>query len=79
MKGLEANGTLRSFRERMIGSNIHTNGNVAVAVAACEMIENDQEVTRDVSCILFIHDGGEWKIAQQAWDLETSTKLIPPN
>jgi hypothetical protein len=78
MKRLEANGSVRSFRERMLGSNIHIYGNVAVAVAACEMIENGQQITRDVSCILFIRDGGEWKIAAQAWDLETPTQPIPP-
>jgi hypothetical protein len=79
MKGLEADGTLRSFRERMLGSTIHVYGNVAVAVAACEMTENDQETTRDVSCFLFVRDEGEWRIAAQAWDLATSTQPIPPD
>jgi Domain of unknown function (DUF4440) len=78
MKGLEANGTLRSFRERMLGSTIHVYGNVAVAVAACEMTKNDQEITRDVSCFLFVRDEGEWRIAAQAWDLETPSQPIPP-
>jgi Domain of unknown function (DUF4440) len=78
MKGLEANGTLRSFRERMLGATIHVYGNVAVAVAACEMTENDQETTRDVSCFLFVRDEDEWRIAAQAWDLETPSQPIPP-
>lgn len=77
MKGLEANGMLRSFRERMLGSAIHVFGNVAVAIAACEMVENELEITRDVSGFLFIRDGGEWRIAGQAWDLETPEKPVP--
>ncbi len=77
MKGLEQNGMLRSFRERMLGSTIHVYGNVAVAIAACEMTENEQETTRDVSGFLFIRDGGEWRIAAQAWDLETPEQTIP--
>jgi hypothetical protein len=35
------------------------------------------DVTRDVSGFLLIRDGGEWRIAGQAWDLETPDKGIP--
>jgi hypothetical protein len=35
---------------------------VAVAVAACEMTENDTRVNRGVEMMLLIKDGGEWKI-----------------
>jgi Domain of unknown function (DUF4440) len=77
MKALEASGTLRSFRERMLGSAIHVYGNVAVAIAACEMVENERDISRDVSGFLLIRDGGEWRIAGQAWDLETPEKSLP--
>jgi Domain of unknown function (DUF4440) len=77
MKGLEEKGRLRTFRERMLGSTIHVFGNIAVAIAACEMTENEEAVTRDVSGFLFIRDDKEWLIAGQAWDLETSVKAIP--
>jgi len=39
--------------------------------------ENEEAVTRDVRGFLFIRDDREWLIAGQAWDLETSVKVIP--
>jgi hypothetical protein len=78
MTRLAEGGTLTTFRERMLGSIIHVFGNVAVAIAACDMVENAQTVTRDVSGFLFIRDGGQWRIAGQAWDLETPQTPLPP-
>lgn len=77
MEGLRAAGKLHSFEETMLGAKILVFGNVAVALAACEMVENGSEITRDVSGFLFIKDAGTWKIAAQAWDLERETNRIP--
>jgi hypothetical protein len=52
-------------------------GNVAVALGACEMLENGTEVTRDVSAFLLVKNEGEWSIVAQAGDLERDTNRIP--
>jgi hypothetical protein len=77
MKSLEADGKLKTFHETMLGTTVHVFGNVAVALGACEMLENGEGVTRDVGAFLFVKDGGGWKIAGQAWDLETEFNPIP--
>jgi hypothetical protein len=77
MQRLEADGKLKTFHETMLGTTIQLFGNVAVALGACEMLENGEEVTRDVGAFLFVKDGGKWWIAGQAWDLETDANPIP--
>jgi hypothetical protein len=77
MEGLRASGRLRSFEETMLGAKILVFGNVAVALGACEMVENGSEVTRDVSGFLFIKDDGDWRIAAQAWDVEREGNALP--
>ena len=77
MEGLRTSGRLASFEETMLGANILVFGNVAVALGACEMVENGAEVTRDVSGFLFIKDDGDWRIAAQAWDVEREDNAIP--
>src|SRR5215218_10169845 len=67
MKGLV--GTkLRSFEEVVLGTEIRVFGNVAVALAACEITENGSEVNRGVEMLLLIKDAGAWQIVSQAWD-----------
>jgi hypothetical protein len=68
---------LRSFSEVPLGREIHVFGNVAVAVAACEFIENDAETARGVEMLLLVKDGDRWQIAAQAWDVETASKRVP--
>ena len=50
---------------------------VAVAVAACEMTENDARVNRGVEMMLLIKTDSEWKIVAQAWDTENESRPIP--
>ncbi|HWV81997.1 MAG TPA: hypothetical protein VNZ50_11240 [Hyphomicrobiaceae bacterium] len=69
--------TLKSFNEEVIGIRVHVFGNIAVAIAACENTENGTEVNRNVEMMLLVKDGGEWKIAAQAWDKATDTRPIP--
>jgi ketosteroid isomerase-like protein len=62
-----AQGALRSFEERTLGMQILVFGNVAVALAACEMLENATEVNQDMSGCLLVKNEGEWRIAAHAW------------
>jgi Domain of unknown function (DUF4440) len=76
MKGLE--GTqLRSFEEAVLGTEIHVFGNVAVALAVCEMTENGTELNRSVEMLLLIKNAGVWQIVSQAWDRESPSQPIP--
>ena len=76
MKGLAAT-KLRSFKETVLGTEVHVFGNIAVALAACEITENDAEVNRGVEALLLIKHGGAWQIVSQAWDTESDTQPIP--
>jgi surfactin synthase thioesterase subunit len=76
MKSLEGT-TLRSFAEAVLGTEIHVFGNVAVALAACEMTENEAEVHRGVEMLLLIKNAGAWQIVSQAWDTESPSQPIP--
>lgn len=76
MKGLSG-GTLRSFGERVLGTDIHIFGNVAMAFAACEITENDEKTICGVEALLLVKDGGEWKIVAQSWDTERDGVTVP--
>ena len=76
MKGL-AGTKLRSFHETVLGTEVRVFGNVAVALAACEMTENDGQVSRGVEMLLLIKNEGVWRIVSQAWDTESPSKPIP--
>jgi hypothetical protein len=76
LQQLEADGKLTHFRESLLGATIHVYGTVAVALGTCEMLENETSVTRDVSAFLLVKDTGVWRIAAQAWDLETEERPV---
>jgi ketosteroid isomerase-like protein len=76
MQGLAAT-RLRSFEEAILGSEVHVFGNIAVALAACEMTENGGDKNRNVEALLLIKDEGVWRIVAQAWDRESAAKPIP--
>jgi ketosteroid isomerase-like protein len=76
MKGL-AETKLRTFKESVLGTEIRVFGNVAIAIAVCEMTENDTDVTRGVEMLLLIKNGETWQIVSQAWDTESPSKPIP--
>ncbi|MBA3516362.1 MAG: DUF4440 domain-containing protein [Rhizobiales bacterium] len=75
MKGLETK--LRSFHETVLGTEVHVFGNVAVAIAGCEIVENTSHVNRGVEMMLLVKDEGAWKIVSQAWDTESPSQPIP--
>ena len=76
MKSLAAS-TLDSFKEIPLGYKIHVFGTVAVAVAVCQITENDTKVTRGIEMILLVKTAERWQIVSQAWDTEGETKPIP--
>jgi len=76
MKSLAGN-KLHSFAETVLGVEVRIFGNVAVAVAGCEITENDAEATRGVEMMLLVKDAGTWRIAAQAWDTEGESKRLP--
>jgi hypothetical protein len=76
MKGL-AGTTLRSFDEVVLGTEVRVFGNVAVAVAACEMTENGERKNRGVEMLLLVKNEGAWRIVSQAWDGEGPAQPIP--
>ncbi len=76
MKGL-AQGSLHSFEEKTLGMQVLVFGNVAVVLAASEMLENGTEVNQDVSGYLVIKDEGRWRIAAHAWDKASEHRPVP--
>jgi ketosteroid isomerase-like protein len=76
MKGLAAT-KLRSFEETVVGADIQVFGNVAVALAACEISENDAKVSRGVEALLLIKDDGRWQIVSQTWDMASEANPLP--
>ena len=72
-----AQGSLRSFEERTLGMQVLVFGNVAVVLAASELMENEKEVNHDVSGYLLIKDDGEWRIGAHAWDHASEQMPVP--
>ncbi len=72
-----ADGELQLFREVPLGHHIRVFGNVALAAAACEITENEAQVTRGVEMMLLVKTEGRWKIVSQAWDTESDSQQIP--
>lgn len=68
---------LRSFAERVTGAEIRVFGNVAVAVAACENIENGQDTNRNVEMLMLVKQDARWQIVAQAWDKATAELPLP--
>lgn len=76
MNGL-AQASLRSFEEATLGMQVLVFGNVAVVLAASEMLENGNERNEDVSGYLLLKDEGRWRIAAHAWDHARAAKPVP--
>lgn len=72
-----AGGSLRSFQEIALGYDIRVFGTIAVAVAPCQMTENETEVNRSVEMMLLVKTDGRWRIVSQAWDTERAAGPIP--
>jgi hypothetical protein len=68
---------LKSFHERPTGIEVRVFGKVAVAIAACENLENGSATNHNVEMLLLVKDGAAWKIAAQAWDKVTADNPLP--
>lgn len=77
MRRLRADGKLETFEVTPLGCDVRVFGNVAVAFAACRMLENESVVNREVNATVLVRDNGIWRIAAQAWDLETDQQKFP--
>ncbi len=69
MQDLRDTGKIPVFEEKGVGMHIWIAGNVAVAMAGCEMHENRSDITEDISAFLLIKNPDGWAIASQAWDI----------
>jgi len=69
--------SLPELDEKRLGDEIHVFGNVAVALAVCELNEGEGGITRNVEAMLLVKSEDEWKIAGQAWDTANEDKQIP--
>jgi hypothetical protein len=76
IKGLAVE-KLGSFHENVLGVEVRVFGNVAVAIAACGIVENGEDTSRGVEMLLLVKDAGNWRIASQAWDRECADRPIP--
>ena len=76
MRGL-SQGSLRTFHETVLGAEVQVFGNVALAIAAAENVENGTEANRVVEMLLLVKDDGAWKIAAQGWDKVTAEQPLP--
>jgi hypothetical protein len=62
MQGLAAT-TLWSLHESTLGIEVRQLGNVAVAIGACELTENESKISRTVEMLLLVKSEDA-----QAWD-----------
>ncbi len=72
-----AQGSLQDFEERTLGMTIQRFGNVAVVMAASEMLENKEDVNHDVSGYLVVKSEDRWRIAAHAWDKASEDSPVP--
>jgi hypothetical protein len=72
-----AEGTLHSFEEKTLGMQVLVFGNIAVVLAASQMLENGTDVNHDVSGYLVLKEEGKWRIAAHAWDKASEQKPVP--
>lgn len=76
MNGVAAE-TLHTFEEHTLGMQILAFGNIAVVLAASEMLENDTETNHDLSAYLLVKNEGKWLIAAHSWDKATAERTVP--
>lgn len=76
MQGLSQT-TLETLDEQLLGLDVKVFGNVAVALAVCELTENRAETSRNVEALLLVRSDGRWQIAAQAWDTASTENPVP--
>ena len=68
---------LRSLQETVLGIEVKIFGNIAVAIVACGMVENEVTDSQTVEMLLLVKCDGTWRIAAQAWDKVSELSPIP--
>lgn len=76
MNGM-AQGSLHTFEEHTRGMQILVFGDVAVVLAASEMLENGTEVNHDVSGYLLVKNDDGWRTPVHAWDQASEQTPVP--
>lgn len=69
--------SLGQLDENCLGAKINVFGNIAVAMAVCELIENETDTSHNIEALLLVKTDGEWKIAAQAWDTAAEGDALP--
>ena len=77
MNRVVAQGNLQDFEEHTLGMTVQRFGNLAVVMAASELLENKEEVNHDVSGYLLVKSEGRWRIAAHAWDKASDDNPVP--
>lgn len=78
LRGL-SQGALQTFHETVLGTEVRVFGTVAVAIAACENVENGKDVNQVVEMLLLVKQDGAWRVAAQGWDkVVTADDPLPP-
>ncbi len=72
-----AQGSLQDFEERTLGMTVQRFGNVAVVMAASELLENKNDVNHDVSGYLLVKSDGRWRIVAHGWDKASEDNPVP--
>lgn len=72
-----ARANLHAFEEHTRGVKVLCFGNIAVALAMSELLENGSDVNHDISGYLLVKSDGRWWIAAHAWDQAKEGKPVP--
>jgi hypothetical protein len=72
-----ARKNLHIFEEHTRGMKILRFGDIAVALAMSELLENGEEENHDISGYLLVKSEGRWSIAAHAWDQASNEKPVP--
>ena len=72
-----ARKNLHSFEEHTQGMSILRFGNIAVVLAASELLENGAEINHDISGYLLVKSDGRWTIMAHAWDQADNHNPVP--
>ncbi|SHG36691.1 nuclear transport factor 2 family protein [Cognatishimia maritima] len=68
---------LKSFEEHTATLEIMHFGNIAVALARSDMLENGSEENQDISAFLLVKSEGKWSILGHAWDQVDEDSTMP--
>lgn len=77
MAGLYAEGAMKTFDERPLGTVVQVFGNIAVALGGFEAVVDGGAPGRGANAFVFVKDAEDWRIAAMAWDNEREALQLP--